>query len=54
MIIAMLQLIIAIWLWQLALPVSGSLRSHLFLAGLASASLGAYGAARGLCDRTRP
>ena len=53
MIIAILQLIIAIWLWQLALPISGSLRSHLFLAGLASATLGSYSVARGLCERTR-
>ena len=55
MIIGIAQFVVAIWLWQLALPqVSGSLRSHLVMAGLASAALGAYSAAQGLANRTGP
>lgn len=54
LIVGMLQLILALWLWQLALPqVSGSLRTHLVLAGIASAALGAYCAEHGLKDRQR-
>ena len=55
MIVGIVQLAIAIWLWQLALPqASGSLRAHLVMAGLASAALGAYSAAQGRSNRRDP